>query len=562
MSNLYFIVPAVIISLLLFAHAVNKIKTVALFCLLCFTSTWLLAQNTIPADSSKKTIPTDTVKKVTPVDTIKPGNGPVKQQLKEIKAAKKTVTDSTGNQPAKKPFIDTTIQNKYGDLLNDDPKFNKKIAIWKPFLQGVAENAALNLMDRYVMHLQFAKVDIHSWGRNLSAGPPWGNGWIWDQDRFANNFFSHPITGSLYFNSARSNGYNFWQSAPYVFVGSYMWKMFGENGKPEREDLINTTFNGIFLGEIFYRLSSNILDDRATGGNRVFREIAAGLIDPVRGLNRLFQGKTSRRTTTEVYQKEPLNITLFAGVHKINTADNTVLGNGPTDFLVNLQLDYGNPFEDIHRKPFDFFKFRTEFSFGSGRKILDNITGYGILFGNNTSIGKFSMLYGAYQYYDYWDNNTFELSTIGLGGGAITKYSFSKEIILYTGFHVAGVPFAGNSTRFGPNTSQVRDYAFNYGLEAQFTARLNFGKYVSTSVEYYYYILHTFNGQPGDNYVAVLKPRITVQIFKNTSIGFEQFVYYDDRYLTGLPPIFSVRTEQKIFLSLFLEDPQRKGRFN
>jgi hypothetical protein len=559
MINLTFFVPAAIIILLLSAYVFNKVRTFALLFFIFFSSTGLFAQKT---DTTKKPIPKDTVKKVTPIDTIKPGNGPVKEQLKEIKAARKTITDTTGNQPKKKPFIDTTIYNKYGDLLNDDPKFNRKSSIWRPALEVFGVNTALNLWDRYIANLPFARTDIHSWIRNLNAGWPWGNGWIWNYDRFGVNFLLHPVTGSAYFNAARSNGYNFWQSTPYVLAGSYMWKIFGENGKPEREDLLNTTFDGVLVGEILYRLSSNILDDRATGGNRVFREIAAGLVDPVRGLNRLLQGKTFRHTTTEVYQKEPLNITLFGGVHKINTDDNTIFGKGPTDALFNMQLDYGNPFEDIHRKPFDLFRFRTEFSFGSGRKILDNITGYGVLFGNNVDAGKFSMLYGAFQYYDYWDNITFELATIGFGGGVITKYPFTKDIILYTSFHVAGVPLAGNSTRFGPNTSQVGDYAFDDGLEAQFAARLNFGKYVSTAVEYYYYILHTFNGQPGNNYVAILKPRLTIYLFKNTSIGFEQFIYYDDRYLKNVSPIFSVRTEQKIFLSLFLEDPQRKGRYN
>jgi hypothetical protein len=412
-------------------------------------------------------------------------------------------------------------------------------------------------MDRFIFNESFSHIGPTTWKNNLRQG------WEWDDDRFGVNFIAHPYTGSMYFNQARSQGYSYVQSVPYAAAGSLMWEYFGENTRPSYNDIINTTTNGAFLGEIFYRLSSNILDDRATGGNRVFREIAAGLIDPVRGLNRLFQGKTFRRTTTEVYQKEPLNITLFAGIHKINVDNNTIFGNGPTNPMVNIQLDYGNPFEDIHRKPFDLFRFRTEFSFGTGRKRLDNVTGYGILFGNNTVGDKFSMLYGAFQYYDYWDNLTFELGTIGFGGGLITKYAISKDIIFYTSLHAGFVPLAGNSTRFGPDTSsQVRDYTYNDGLEANLDARLNLGKYVSASAAYYYYILHTFVGPAGTNYIAILEPRLTVQLFKNVSMGFEQFIYYDDRYLKNFHPIFSVRTEQKIFLSLFLEDPQRKGRYN
>jgi hypothetical protein len=44
-------------------------------------------------------------------------------------------------------------------------------------------------------------------------------------------------------------------------------------------------------------------------------------------------------------------------------------------------------------------------------------------------------------------------------------------------------------------------------------------------------------------------------------VGFEHFIYFDNRYINNLPPIYSVRTEQKIFLSLFLEDSQRKNDF-
>ncbi|GAC1301497.1 MAG: hypothetical protein NVSMB24_04440 [Mucilaginibacter sp.] len=554
MINLYFSIPIMLASSLLFAKLISHKKPILLLLAAFFITTNLFAQKT------------------TPIDTIKPGNGSVKQQLKEIKDAKKTIKDSTGGtEPKKTPLIDTTIQNKYGDLLNDDIKYNKRYPLWKPAVEVIGVNVALNLVDRYLLNLEFSKSDIHSWGRNLRAGPPWGDGWIWDHDRFGNNFLSHPETGAFYFNAARSQGYNFWQSTPFVFAGSYSWKIFGENGKPEREDLVNTTFGGMFLGEISYRLSSNILDDRAVGGNRVFREVMAGLVDPVRGLNRLLQGKSFRHTTTEVYQKEPLNITLFGGVHIINQdahpnnpTNSALSGNekGSNEAMVNLQLDYGNPFEEVYRKPYDFFKLRTEFSFGSGRKLIDNITGYGILVGDNAHLGKVAILYGVFQYFDYFDNKTFELGASSFGGGLFTKYAFSKNVNLYTSAHLALIPLAGNSTRFGPDTSQVRDYTYNDGISAKFESTLSLGKYATVAVQYNYFFLHTYNGPAGDNYISLLKPRVTVQIVKNISLGVEHFIYFDDRNLKNFAPIHSVRTEEKIFLSWFLEDPQRKGRYN
>src|SRR5207302_8906775 len=98
-----------------------------------------------------------------------------------------------------------------------------------------------------------------------------------------------------------------------------------------------------------------------------------------RALNRLTHGKMFRVTNKEVYQKDRLNISVSAGIHKVNT-DNK-FGSGVTNYIVNLQFDYGDPFEVRHRKPFDFFRLRTESSFGTHRKFLDNVTGYGIWFG-------------------------------------------------------------------------------------------------------------------------------------------------------------------------------------
>ena len=230
--------------------------------------------------------------------------------------------------------------------------------------------------------------------------------------------------------------------------------------------------------------------------------------------------------------------------------------------MLNAQFDYGNPFELRKRKPYDFFKLRVDLNFGVGRKILDNVLGYGILFGRNKQLGKMAILIGGFQYYDYWDNRTFELGAIGLGGGVFSKLPIGKSGSLYTNVHVAVVPFAGNSTRFGPDTTQFRDYNFGGGIEGKVESTLNLGKYATVSLIYYYYVIRTYVGAPGNNLIGIFKPRVTVRLFDNLSIGFEHYVYNNDRYLNEFPAIHSVRTEQKIFLMLYLEDSQRRGHYN
>lgn len=489
-------------------------------------------------------------------DTIVPGKAPLETQLKQIKEKKILLhSDSTDNTPKKDALIDTTLQNKYGDLLNDDTAYNKKYPFWKPAIAVIGINTFVWAEDRFVADADFSRIGFKTWGDNIK------NGWVWDRDRFGINFIGHPYSGTLSFNAARSSGYNYLQSSAFSIGGSLMWEYLGENTRPSYNDIINTPVNGAFLGEIFYRLSSNILDDRTTGRERVFREIFAGIIDPMRGINRLLQKKSFRRTNKEVYEKEPLNITLYGGVQKINDGPKA-FGSGPTNTVLIAQFDYGNPFEDIRRKPFDFFKLRTELNLGIGRKILGNITGYGVLFGKNSKAGKLDILVGGFQYYDYWDNRQFELGAIGFGGGVFTKLPLGKKNNLYSDVHIAAVPFAGNSLRFVSDTSQVRDYVFGGGLEGKFESTLTLGKYATASIIYYYYWIHTYVGTSGNNLVAILKPRLTFQLYKNVSIGLEHYVYYNNRYLSELPASHSTKTEQKIFLQIFLEDPQRKGRYN
>lgn len=491
-------------------------------------------------------------------DTITLNKGNADKQLEHIKERKtKLHSDSTGNEPLKSALIDTTVQNKYGDLLDDDPEYNKRYPLWIPAVEVFTTNALLLSVDRYVFKYSYSKeVSLNTWGHNIKTG------WEWDNDRFGMNFIAHPYTGSLYFNTARSNGYGYFPSFFFAVEGSLMWEYFGENTLPSYNDIINTSINGAFLGEILYHLSSNILDDRTKGTGRVFREIAAGLLDPMRGLNRLLQGKSFRTTNKEVYEKEPLNISFYTGIHRTNEESQGGFGNGTNSMMVNVQFDYGNPFEIRSRTPFDFFKLRADLDFGVGRKILDNITGYGILLGKNMQLGTMPILAGGFQYYDYWDNKTFELGSIGFGGGAFSKLPISKTTELYTNVHLAFMPFGGNSTQVGPDTSQVRDYNFGGGFEGKLESTLNLGKHATASLIYNYFMIRTYVGPPGDNFIGILKPRITAQIYKDLSIGFEHYVYYNDRYLRDFPAIHSVRTEQKIFLQLYLQDSQRRGHYN
>ena len=444
--------------------------------------------------------------------------------------------------------------NMYGDLLNDDPVYNKRYPVWIPASRVVLTNVVNWVVVRYVYKYDWARISPSTWKKNLK-GP-----WVWDNDRFGINFLGHPHTGNYYFNTARANGFTFGQSFPFAVGGSLIWELFGEKDPPSRNDIINTPISGMFLGEILYRISSNILNDRTRGVNRVFREFLAGIINPPRAFNRLTQGKMFRVTGKEVYQKEPLNITMSAGIHKVN--ENNHFGTGSTNAIFNLQFDYGDPFEIRHRKPFDVFRLRLEARYGDEKRLVDNVGGYGFLFGKNIIKGKNGILAGIFQHYDYWNNKIFELGTLGFGPGIISRINIGRNSNLYSGIHVAVVPLAGNSTRFGPDTADFRKYNFGGGFEGRMEETLNLSRWVSAGFNAYYYWIRTYNGIPGTSIIAILKPRIAFKIFKTASIGLEHHIYFNDRLTKNSSDLHLKRTEQKIFFQIYLEDAQRRGHYN
>ena len=139
---------------------------------------------------------------------------------------------------------------------------------------------------------------------------------------------------------------------------------------------------------------------------------------------------------------------MAAGAHWFNKG--TTFGTGSTSALLNIHLEYGDPFEIRPRKPFDFFKVRIDLSYGKnvGHKYLDNVTGYGLLFGRTIHSGNLEMLFGAFQHYNYWDSKIFEIGTLGFGGGVVAKWRLSGNSNLQTAFHLGLVPLGRQQFAF------------------------------------------------------------------------------------------------------------------
>ncbi|MBK6770703.1 MAG: DUF3943 domain-containing protein [Ignavibacteria bacterium] len=432
-------------------------------------------------------------------------------------------------------------KNSFDILLRDSLKvknLNPKYPLWIPVSEVIGLNLGLGAFNTYVAKSEFAKISFKTIAQNFKTG------FVWDHDHFITNFFAHPYHGSIYFNSARSNGYNFWESAPFSFGGSLMWELFMENEPPATNDLINTTVSGIFLGETFYRLSSLIIDERKRGSERVIREICAALLNPARGFNRLIQGKTSRVTNVNAYETEPLLISASYGINRVY--EGTKFFTGVANGAIGLDMVYGNPFENVHRKPFDFIRIRGGFNFGAGQSPIGNVNAYAVLTGKNFNPKKQEMLAGIFHHYDFYDNKIFKVGGISFGTGLISRFPAFKNNNIVTSIHFNLMPLGACNSEY--SAYGEKEYNFSSGLNLKFESSINldWGFFL---VDYSIFYLHTIIGAKSDEYVGILKPKVEVKLYKDISIGAEYLFYHREGFYKDYPDIKLRNNEQKIFLS-------------
>jgi hypothetical protein len=120
----------------------------------------------------------------------------------------------------------------------------------------------------------------------------------WDSDKFYFNFLLHPYAGATYFMTARSCGFNMWQSLLYCTCASTIGWEFGVEAfmeRPSYQDLFITPLLGSAIGEGFYRLKRHIAArGYRLAGSKVLGNVVAFIIDPVNEVVGLFAGNGAR----------------------------------------------------------------------------------------------------------------------------------------------------------------------------------------------------------------------------------------------------------------------------
>lgn len=443
-----------------------------------------------------------------------------------------------------------TLETKSKLLNVSNLEFDSSYVPKKNYLLPIGEIIVLNIgvwsVSKWIVPQPWAQISLNSISEN------WKHQWVWDADHFSTNQLMHPYHGNLYFNLARSNGLSFWESAPYSLAGSFMWEMCMETNYPSRNDLITTTMGGIALGEMTYRLSSKILDERTRGSERVWREIGAFLLSPMRGINRFFRGEMGKVKPKSSYEIEDVYSSVSVGPSLFYEPGKMYSGNG--NVSLRLDLYYGNPYAEKTRKPYDFFNFKTIFNFGT-QPLINQVNVYGFLFGKNIRYkDDQKILVGFFQHFDYFNNTGYEIFGQSLGPGIMYKFPTVSSIDFQTSLHFTGIILGGgNNTpeafKYEADGTAYRDYNFSVGFTNKFESILNLKNKAYLFLGLYNFQFYTEDGADGTDNLLIFNPRIGFAVTPTTYIGTELNAYNRtskyDKYGTFKKSV----TELRLFIS-------------
>jgi hypothetical protein len=317
----------------------------------------------------------------------------------------------SGNRTSDLYFKRSPIEETGENAFNEPLSFKPTLSPIIPLSEVLFQNIFVWWWDRYVIDKNYAKINLHIWKRNFKEG------WTWDDNHFAINFFGHPVQGMFYYQAARSTGYGFYSSFFYTLIGSYTWEMFAEREYPSANDLITTSVGGSIYGEVFFRLSQRLL---ANPDHNYWDEGGAFISSPLGYLQRKSLGA---RAHNPGYAPLDLSIRTGGGIRFGNEYRYDEESNDRSDGdwnqesgFVGFNLVYGRP-NKIVKEPFDYFTVDFTQDYGSDG-MLFHLDATGKLKNYNMNSGRNYMDVGSYLHFETFYGDLVEMSANSIGLGA------------------------------------------------------------------------------------------------------------------------------------------------
>lgn len=392
---------------------------------------------------------------------------------------------------------------------------NEKLALpqpkrpWRAAIETVGLNVGVWAFDRYVMQEDFAKISLSTIKNNIR------HGFVWDNDQFSTNLFAHPYHGNLYFNTARSSGMTFWESAPYAFAGSLMWETCAEVEPPAINDLMATTLGGIALGEMTFRMSSLVLDDSRRGFPRFLRELLGSVLCPPRAFNRLLTGEAWRVTPVHhlYHDYDRLPVKFEIGVGNRYLADAGAMFRGEHNPYIELRGTYGSPFDTENNQPYDHFTLGLTMGLSGNQPMVSRVNLMGRLWGTQLPTSTdMELTVGLFQYFNYFDAEEvadgtgqipYKLSeAASIGPGMVYRFPGLHSLLsLSQSLHIGGILLGGCITDYYNIID--RNYNLGSGYSVKSVTHLDFGHKGMFSLGFQHYRIFTWKGYEGKDLSTV-----------------------------------------------------------
>lgn len=397
----------------------------------------------------------------------------------------------------------------------------------RKFAPAALEVALLQVVpwyfNRHFAHDSSAVVSLDSWWRNIEQG------FEWDVDNF------------------RTNGYGFWESVAFPWLGSFLFEFFGEKNRPSINDWTSTSHGGVVVGEALFRTSRAILDNRATGSERAFRELAAFLVNPVGGINRLFRGEMSRvGPNPEDRLPEGVSISTKLGFRVVGEGNLRIEDGGANPFL-EATAQFGDPFGPLEQ-PFEDFVLTVQIN-DKDKEVLGRLGIEGPIF--RTSIGRAGEdrhFFGLRMHYDYINNETYELGGQSVSAGITSQLRLTDTWTLRGRAQLVGSIIAGVGSEYADVTG--RSYDLGSGAGVRVYGTLYRGRDPLVEAFYVGAWIYSLDGASGNH--AIHFPSLTVKIPVRRPVGLGAEVLFAARnsFYRDFPDVHRRNPQFRLFTTL------------
>lgn len=418
-------------------------------------------------------------------------------------------------------------------------------------LVAAAEILAVQLIpwsyNRFVRKADFAKISFESIKRNIETG------FEWDPNSFSTNMFGHPYHGNLYYNAARNNGYDYWRSQAFAWGGSLLWEVAGETWRPAINDWVMTSMGGIAIGEATYRASAIIRDNQTRGAERIWREIAGAVVNPVGAFNRLIHGDVGRvGPNPPEHSPGLLGAWANVGARFVGKGNARAEGQDIQGGYIEVRVFNGNPYAGDYERPFDSFSLGLQLNFNDVQTI-GRLQIAGTLAGNRLNDEAEATIHigTVMQSFDYVNNVAFQFGGQSLGTEILSLYWLTPSTTLRTRFQAAGLLLGAVNSEYTNVVvgTDERDYDFGPGALGRARAVLNIDGRDIVDLAYDIYYIHTLTETDSDHLVHDLSARLQAPLWRSFGIGLEGRYFGRNSHYDEFPNVHRWVPQARVYLS-------------